>query len=62
MGLRSTRRKESGRWYKDDFGGIAGLKTFLMRHVSAGLARDLGNQSTEVEFFDCDWTLNDIGR
>lgn len=49
-------------WYKDDFGGIAGLKTFLMRHVSAGLARDLGNQSTEVEFFDCDWTLNDIGR
>lgn len=47
-------------WYKDDFGGIDGLRTFLAPFLSSDDAEFLQDQSTRVDFFDYDWTLNDI--
>ena len=49
-------------WYRDDFGGIEGLKTFLIPYVPSATAQDLLDARTDVEFFDYDWTLNDVGR
>ena len=49
-------------WYGDDFGGIEGLKTFLIPYVPSATAQDLLDARTDIEFFDYDWTLNDIGR
>ena len=47
-------------WYKDDFGGIDGLKTFFAAYLAepdATLLRE--DESVDVSFFDYDWTLND---
>jgi uncharacterized membrane protein YdjX (TVP38/TMEM64 family) len=49
-------------WYGDDFGGVEGLKTFLIPYVPSATAEDLLDPGTDVAFFDYDWTLNDIGR
>ena len=49
-------------WYGDDFGGIEGLKTFLIPYVPSATAQDLLDARTDIEFFDYDWTLNDVGR
>jgi hypothetical protein len=47
-------------WYKDDFGGIDGLRTFLAPFLAVDDAELLQDRSTRVDFFDYDWTLNDI--
>lgn len=49
-------------WYGDDFGGIEGLKAFLFPYVPGAAAQELLEAGTDLEFFDYDWTLNDIGR
>jgi uncharacterized membrane protein YdjX (TVP38/TMEM64 family) len=49
-------------WYGGDFGGVEGLKTFLVPFVQGATAQDLLDPGTDVQFFDYDWILNDIGR
>jgi hypothetical protein len=46
-------------WYKEDFGGTAGVVAFLRRFVPPGQARTLEPGRVRVEYFDYDWTLND---
>lgn len=49
-------------WYQDDFGGIDGLRAFLSEFASDAAASVLRESRTRIEFFEYDWTLNDIGR
>lgn len=49
-------------WFKDDFGGIDGLRTFLAPYATPEAAALLADRRTSIEFFDYDWTLNDIAR
>jgi uncharacterized membrane protein YdjX (TVP38/TMEM64 family) len=49
-------------WYKEDFGGIPGLKAFLARYATGEAARVLTDDASRVDFFEYDWTLNDVGR
>ncbi len=46
-------------WYKDDFGGIDGLRDFFAPYVSQEEAEVLADPATEIAFFEYDWTLND---
>ena len=48
-------------WYKDDFGGIDGLRDFFAPYVSNDRAALLRDSTTQIEFFEYDWTLNDTG-
>ena len=49
-------------WFKEDFGGVDGIRAFLAGYAE-GAARDaLVDPAAELEFFDYDWTLNDIPR
>lgn len=47
-------------WYGDDFGGERGLLEFLSGYVDAESAALLLDSSTTVEYFEYDWTLNDV--
>lgn len=47
-------------WYGDDFGGERGLLDFLADYVDADVAAVLRDTATRVEYFDYDWTLNDV--
>jgi len=47
-------------WFKEDFGGIEGLRTFLAPYLEPEAARVLADPGTRVEFFEYDWTLNDV--
>jgi uncharacterized membrane protein YdjX (TVP38/TMEM64 family) len=49
-------------WFRDDFGGTEGLRTFFVPYVSPATAALLADESTRIEFFEYDWTLNDAGR
>ena len=47
-------------WYKDDFGGTAGVIEFLMRYVDEGDAEFLRmHPDIGVDYNKYDWTLND---
>jgi hypothetical protein len=47
-------------WYSEDFDGTEGLKDFFARYLE-GNDRDLVlRPETRIEFFDYDWTLNDV--
>jgi len=47
-------------WYSEDFSGREGLKTFFADYLE-GEERELVLRSdTRVEFFEYDWTLNDV--
>lgn len=48
-------------WYKDDFGGIDGLRDFFAPYVSPDRAALLADPGTQIAFFEYDWTLNDTG-
>lgn len=48
-------------WYRDDFGGLEGLRAFFQPYVDADTATLLRDPATGIEFFDYDWTLNDTG-
>lgn len=47
-------------WYKEDFGGTSGVVAFLRRFVPPAQARILEPGRVRVEYFDYDWTLNDV--
>ncbi len=49
-------------WYKEDFGGIEGLRKFLARYVDPETGAILVDPSTTIAFLDYDWTLNDVER
>ena len=49
-------------WFQDDFGGLDGLRIFLADHLSGEDAAFVLDEGTSIEFFDYDWTLNDIAR
>lgn len=44
-------------WYSEDFGGDAGIRSFLA-HYRPGDADRLGNQACPVSYKDYDWSLN----
>ncbi|NNF13518.1 MAG: DUF547 domain-containing protein, partial [Gemmatimonadetes bacterium] len=48
-------------WYKDDFGGLDGLRDFFAPYLSPERAAVFADPATEIGFFEYDWTLNDTG-
>lgn len=44
-------------WYKDDFGGEAGVVTFVKKHLPKEKAKKAGD-APKVAFIDYNWTLN----
>ena len=48
-------------WFKDDFGGEQGLRTFFAPYLGTADAEVLASSDTRIEFFEYDWTLNDQG-
>ncbi len=49
-------------WFKADFGGTEGVRKFLEPYVSPETAAILADLRTSIEYFEYDWTLNDIER
>lgn len=49
-------------WFKEDFGGHEGIRSFLAGYVSAGTRAVLEDPNGRLSFIDYDWTLNDIPR
>jgi len=49
-------------WYDEDFGGPEGLKAFFADYLEGEERQTMLRPETRVEFFDYDWTLNDIPR
>ncbi len=49
-------------WYDEDFGGPEGLKTFFADYLDGEEREAVLRSDTRVEFFDYDWTLNDVPR
>jgi hypothetical protein len=47
-------------WDKEDFGGTSGVVAFLRRYVPGRDAELLRPRGVRVEYFEFDWTLNDI--
>jgi len=47
-------------WYSEDFGGEGRLPDFFVPYLEAEDAALLGQPNVRVEFFDYDWTLNDV--
>ncbi len=61
-GRRTVRVNTLLDWFKEDFGGIEGIRSFLARYTS-GLEREaLEDPDSRLEFVDYDWTLNDTSR
>ena len=48
-------------WYRDDFGGVEGLREFFQPYVDEETGVLLRDPDTEIAFFEYDWTLNDAG-
>lgn len=48
-------------WFKDDFGGEEGLRSFFAAYVPPATAALLADPATRIEYFEYDWTLNDAG-
>ena len=46
-------------WYKEDFGGTAGLVAFLRRYLPSRDADLLRPGGVRVEYLDFDWSLNE---
>ncbi len=49
-------------WYAEDFDGTPGLKRFFQPYLDESQAELLRRDDARVEFFEYDWTLNDIPR
>jgi hypothetical protein len=46
-------------WYKDDFGGEAGIKTFVKQYGTAAMKQALAaGPNVRVGYMEYDWTLN----
>lgn len=46
-------------WFKDDFGGEDGLRTFFAPYLAQDAAALIVDPGSEIHFFEYDWTLND---
>jgi len=46
-------------WYKEDFGGTAGVVAFFQRYAKPEQTAVLEPGSVRVEYLEYDWTLND---
>ena len=49
-------------WYAEDFGGVEGLAAFFGSYVNPSQRSLLDDPALRVEFFEYDWTLNDLPR
>lgn len=49
-------------WFKEDFGGIEGIRPFLARYASGAEREALVDADSGLDFIDYDWTLNDTLR
>lgn len=49
-------------WFKEDFGGVEGIRSFLARYTSGAEKEALEDPDTDIEFAEYDWTLNDTSR
>ena len=50
-------------WFKEDFGGNKeGIRAFFVEFAAGPYREALLDSETKLEFFDYDWTLNDISR
>jgi uncharacterized membrane protein YdjX (TVP38/TMEM64 family) len=49
-------------WFIDDFGGREGLRAFLASYLPGAEAESVRDSETDIEFFEYDWTLNDVSR
>ncbi len=49
-------------WYEEDFGGPEGLKRFFAPYLECDRRDLVRKPRTRVEYFDYDWTLNDVTR
>ena len=49
-------------WFRDDFGGISGIRAFLADRLPPDLAQVVLDPETDIDFFEYDWTLNDVAR
>ena len=49
-------------WYGDDFGGIEGLREFFASYLEGDEGGTRLGHDTRIEFFEYDWTLNDVPR
>ena len=47
------------KWYRQDFGGKAGLIAHFLEHADAGLAAQIRAMS-DIADYDYDWSLNDV--
>jgi hypothetical protein len=49
-------------WYREDFDGTEGLKRFFAGYMEGPDRELVLRPDTRVEFFEYDWTLNDVER
>lgn len=49
-------------WYSEDFGGTDQLPSFFEPYVDEATREHLQRPGISVEFFEYDWTLNDVSR
>ncbi len=49
-------------WYREDFDGLDGVRRFFVDYVDGPDRERLMDPATSVEFFEYDWTLNDLPR
>lgn len=49
-------------WFKEDFGGEAGVLSFLAGYAEGATREALQHPDVRLEFFDYDWTLNDTAK
>lgn len=49
-------------WFKEDFGGHEGIRSFLASHVTGATRDALLDPNGRLGFIDYDWTLNDVPR
>jgi len=61
-GGRTVRVNKVLDWFKEDFGGHEGIPDFLARYADGPYKEALEDPGTKIEFFDYDWTLNDVER
>ncbi len=61
-GRRTVRVNTVLDWFKEDFGGVEGIRAFLARYASGAAREALDDPDTGLEFVDYDWTLNDTSR
>jgi hypothetical protein len=61
-GRRTVRVNTLLDWFKEDFGGLQGIRAFLAGYTSGADLEALEDPNAGIEFVDYDWTLNDTSR